>query len=239
MDNLVNNRVAIIPARGGSKRLPKKNIIDFFGKPMIAWTIEAALKTQLFDTVLVSTDSEEIANVAVSYGASVPFLRDQKADDHSTVSEATITGLRQLEDFNKKKYKTVVQLMANCPMRTSKNIIDQVKSFEKDNSKKSVLSGFQYGMFNPWWAHIKDKENRFNKLLNDFSNKTRSQDLPDLFCPTGATWISNVEKLKRYNSFYSPEYRLFEILWTQGVDIDDVSDLNLAKAAYLIENEKV
>lgn len=236
---MVSNRVAIIPARGGSKRLPKKNIIDFFGKPMIAWTIEAALETQLFDTVLVSTDSEEIANVAVSYGASVPFLRDQKADDHSTVSEATITGLQQLEDFNHKKYDTVVQLMANCPLRTPENIIDQVQFFEGDDKLRSLISSFQYGMFNPWWAHMKDEENRFNKILNDFPDNTRSQDLPNLFCPTGATWISNVKKLRTYNSFYSPDYKLFEISWSHGVDIDDEKDLNLAKAAYLIENEKL
>lgn len=239
MDNLVKDRVAIIPARGGSKRLPKKNIIDLFGKPMIAWTIEAALETQLFDTVLVSTDSVEIAEVAVSYGASVPFLRNQNADDHSTVSEATITGLRQLEDFNKKKYKTVVQLMANCPMRTSKNIIDQVKSFEKDNSKKSVLSGFQYGMFNPWWAHIKDDEGNYKKFMKDFDDDSRSQDLKDLVCPTGATWISTSENLKKYGTFYSPNYSFFEITWQEAVDIDDYEDFKLAKAAYILRNEKI
>ena len=64
MDNLVKKRIAIIPARGGSKRIPKKNIIDFFGKPMIAWTIESAIQTNLFDTILVSTDSEEIAEIS-------------------------------------------------------------------------------------------------------------------------------------------------------------------------------
>ncbi|WP_127844452.1 acylneuraminate cytidylyltransferase family protein [Psychroflexus aestuariivivens] len=239
MDNLVKDRVAIIPARGGSKRLPKKNIMDFFGKPMIAWTIKAALETELFDTVLVSTDSREIAEVAVSYGASVPFLRNKKADDHSTVSEATLTGLVQLEDFNEKKYKTVVQLMANCPMRTSKNIIDQVKSFEKNNLQKSILSGFQYGMFNPWWAHIKDNEGNYRKLMNNFDDDSRSQDLKDLVCPTGATWISTSENLKKYGTFYSPNYSFFEITWQEAVDIDDYEDFKLAKAAYILRNEKI
>ena len=74
MDDLVKKRVAIIPARGGSKRIPKKNILDFFGKPMIAWTIESALRTKMFETVLVSTDDEEIAEISKNYGAQVISL---------------------------------------------------------------------------------------------------------------------------------------------------------------------
>ena len=77
MDDLVDKRIAIIPARGGSKRIPKKNILDFFGKPMIAWTIESALKTKMFETVLVSTEDEEIAEISRDYGAEVPFLRNR------------------------------------------------------------------------------------------------------------------------------------------------------------------
>ena len=76
MECLVSNReaIAIIPARGGSKRLPKKNILDFFGRPMIAWTVQAALESECFDRVLVSTDSSEIAEVAKQWGAEVPFF---------------------------------------------------------------------------------------------------------------------------------------------------------------------
>ena len=72
---MVNNSIAIIPARGGSKRLPRKNILDFYGKPLIAWTIEAALKSECFKYVLVSTENEEIADISIKYGAKVPFLR--------------------------------------------------------------------------------------------------------------------------------------------------------------------
>jgi N-acylneuraminate cytidylyltransferase len=78
--------LAVIPARGGSKRLPGKNIRDFAGKPMLAWSVEAALESGLFDTVMVSTDSEEIADVARAWGASVPFLRSARtADDHAII----------------------------------------------------------------------------------------------------------------------------------------------------------
>ena len=82
----MSNGIAIIPARGGSKRIPKKNIIDFNGKPMIAWTIKAALESKLFSKVLVSTDSEEIAEISQKYGADVPFLRRSFSDDITPVS---------------------------------------------------------------------------------------------------------------------------------------------------------
>lgn len=239
MDNMVEKRIAIIPARGGSKRLPGKNIMDFYGKPMIAWTIEAALKTNLFDLVLVSTDSFEIAEVAKKYGARVPFFRNEHADDHSTVSEATLTALNQIENYIGKTFETVVQLMPNCPLRTSENIINQVSLFEDSLLRSSLLSGFSYGMFNPWWAHYKGQSGNVERLYNQFDKNTRSQDLPELICPSGATWISQRESLKSHNTFYSPGYNFFEMAWDEAVDIDDLEDLKLAKAAYLMRNEKL
>ena len=80
---MVNKNIAVIPARGGSKRIPKKNILELNGLPMIAFTIQAALKSKLFDKVVVSTDDQEIADVSKEYGAEIPFMRDKYADDHS------------------------------------------------------------------------------------------------------------------------------------------------------------
>lgn len=239
MDYLVKDRVAVIPARGGSKRLPKKNILEFKGKPMIAWTIEAALESKLFDVVLVSTDSEEIAKVAKKHGAYVPFLRNANADDYSTVSQATMTALHQLRQHNGRVYKTVVQLMANCPLRTTKEITQQLNLFEKSKHKNSLLSGFKYGMFNPWWAHYKDNEGNLKRLHNEKDENTRSQDLKELLCPSGATWITTVESLEQYQTFYSPGYNFHELSWLEALDIDDVDDLNLAKAAFKLKYEKL
>src|SRR5690554_6668733 len=239
MDHLVEKRIAIIPARGGSKRLPGKNIMKFFGKPMIAWTIEAALKTNLFDLVLVSTDSYDIAEVAKKYGAKVPFLRNEKADDHSTVSEATLIALNQIESFLGKTFDTVVQLMANCPLRTTDNIVNQVSFFENSFHRTSLLSGFSYGMFNPWWAHYKDHSGNIQRLYKQFDRNIRSQDLPELTCPSGATWISSRENLRSHQTFYSPGYKFFNLTWQEAVDIDNIEDLRLAKAAYLLLNEKL
>jgi N-acylneuraminate cytidylyltransferase len=237
VDNLVNNRIAVIPARGGSKRLPGKNIMDFMGKPMIAWTIEAALESKLFDIVLVSTDSHEIAEVSTYYGAQVPFLRNSHADDFSTVSEATLRALTQIESFSGECFNTVVQLMANCPLRSSQCILNQVREYEVKGDS-SLLSGFKYGMFNPWWAHYRDENKNLKRLNNEINENLRSQDLPKLICPSGATWITNCNLLKKYKTFYAPNYNLFEMSWQEAIDIDDEEDYNLAKAAYLLRHEE-
>lgn len=229
---MVEKRLAIIPARGGSKRLPGKNIMDFQGKPMIAWTIEAALETNLFDAVLVSTDDNEIAEVSIHYGAIVPFLREEYADDYSTVSQATCAALYQMERYSGREYQTIVQLMANCPLRSANSIRYQYDAFEKSNERNSLLSGIKYGMFNPWWAHKKNETGNYERIFEAMSANKRSQDLPELICPTGATWISSRKNLEAFNSFYSKGYNFFELDWKEGVDIDDQADLDLAKVAF-------
>lgn len=210
MDNLVK-KIAIIPARGGSKRLPKKNILDFKGKPMIAWTIEAALKSKIFDRIIVSTDSEEIKEISIHYGAEVPFYRSQAADDHSPVSLATIEALNQAEIYFGECYDHVIQLMANCPIRNEVDIIDQYNEFKKYKDLYSNLSSFEYGMFNPFWAHEVSSDGLCSKLFGDKYNNVRSQDLPRLLCPSGAIWISSRKHLIESGTFYSENYRLFEM----------------------------
>ena len=128
--------------------------------------------------------------------------------------------------------------MPNCPLRSSQNIIDQLKEFEKLDKKRSLISGFGYGMFNPLWAHEK-KGNKYFKVFNKISNKTRSQDLPKLICPSGAIWISTFSNLKKYNSFYSEDYFFYEHSWIDSIDIDEIDDLKLARLAFKIKNEKI
>lgn len=224
----LGKHIAVIPARGGSKRIPKKNVIPFMGKPMIAWTIEAAILCGEFDAVYVSTDDPEIAGVAMNCGAAVPFLREVFADDHSPVSLATLDFVTKLLNVN--PGDVVVQLMANCPLRGSEAIRSAINDFHRDPEKRSVISGMPYGMFNPWWAHKIDDGGSATPLLKEHQNGIRSQDLPKLLCPTGAIWISTFEKLKSENTFYSSGYRFYDVGWKAGVDIDDYHDLEFAKA---------
>lgn len=225
---MVNRKIAIIPARGGSKRIPGKNVINFNGKPMIAWTIEAAKQSGLFDRILVSTDDPEIAEMSIDYGAEAPFLREKFADDYSTVSEATSAALQQAMDYWKEEYSVVVQLMANCPLRTSSDIESALSRFE-ECKRTAQISCFEYGWMNPWWAAQINELGQPTKLFPEMLNK-RSQDLPRLYCPTGAIWISTVDALLTHKSFYSPEHAFEPISLKSAVDIDDYEDLNFASA---------
>ena len=222
--------IAVIPARGGSKRIPKKNIIDFMGKPMMIWTIEAAQKSNLFDRIIISTDTPEIANVAEQHGMDVPFLRNEKSDDMSSVTEATLAAIQQAEAYYNEKYEVVVQLMANAPLRDEKDIQEHIKNFF-DSKKSFQISSFKFGWMNPWWAFKINKYGSHEWILKEGIGK-RSQDLEELFCPTGAIWIAKVEALKKAGTFYGPDYKFSEINWKHAVDIDNFEDLEFAKAVF-------
>lgn len=224
----MGKRIAIIPARGGSKRIPRKNIIDFDGRPMIAWTVQAALDSGCFDEVLVSTDSEEIAQVGRAAGASVPFLRTEHADDFVPVSQATISALKQAEAHWQARFDEVVQLMPNCPLRQAGDIRAAVDHFIQQGGGHQI-SCFKFGWMNPWWAMRLD-EGAVPTPMFPNAAAQRSQDLPPLYCPTGAIWIAGRNELLSSGSFYGPGHRFFPMDWAAAVDIDDMDDLRMAMA---------
>jgi N-acylneuraminate cytidylyltransferase len=227
--------LAVIPARGGSKRIPNKNIIDFMGKPMLAWTIESALNSKLFDRVILSTDSDEIANVGRNYGIEVPFLRVEKNDDYSPVTEATISAIKQAEEYYSEKYDIVVQLMANAPIRNEADIIHHYNIFTLNN-REYQISSFKFGWMNPWWAFKLKEDDNHEWIMPEAIGK-RSQDLDHLFCPTGAIWIARVSKLFESNTFYGPNFKFCEMDWKSAVDIDNYDDLEFAKAVFFVKNQ--
>jgi N-acylneuraminate cytidylyltransferase len=229
MDAIVNKKfIAIIPARGGSKRIPHKNIIDLNGKPMIAWSIEAALKSKYISEVLVSTDDKEIAKIAIDYGAKAPFLRDENADDYSPISSATIRSLQQWKNHGGSDFDIVIQLMANCPLRTAEDIDKAIENFILKGNKFQI-SCFKYGWMNPWWAHKIDDNGKGHPLFEEKQRMKRSQDLPDLYCPTGAIWIASISELFKSNTFYGEGYSFLSMPWVNAIDIDDYEDLEMAK----------
>lgn len=231
---VTSSRVAIIPARGGSKRIEKKNILNFCGKPMIAWTIAAAQKSEMFERIVVSTDDPEIADVARQYGASVPFLRKQHSDDLAPVGLATIGTLLQLRDELGKEYETVVQLMANCPLRQAHHLVDALDHFERHGAN-SQISCFKFGWMNPWWAVTISEDCKPHSLFPEAS-KSRSQDLPPLYCPTGAIWIAKVAHLIKHQTFSTQDHIFWTMPWEAAVDIDDREDLRMAELLHLMGN---
>jgi len=220
-------RLAVIPARGGSKRVPGKNVRNLRGKPLLAYTIEAALQSGLFHRVVVTTDAEEIAQVAAQWGAEVPFMRaPQLADDITPVSAATADALKRVDPTGD-QYAFVCQLMPNCPLRTAADILASYDQLSNSGSA-AQLSVVRYGWQNPWWAMSRQDNLTLEPLFPDALTE-RSQDLPELFCPTGAVWWARAEVLRRQGTFHVPGRTGWEISWQHGLDIDTEDDWAMAE----------
>lgn len=223
-----SSSIAVIPARANSRRVPRKNVRLFLGKPIIAYTIEAALSSGLFARVIVSTDSEEYAEIARQFGAETPFLRgDALAGDHVPISAVTVDVLERL-DPDGSLYPDVCQLMANCPLRTAEDIQDSYRQF-RESEARTQISVTRSGWLNPWWAMTRDDQYHLEPIFKEALTQ-RSQDLPALFVPTGAVWWAKSAVLRQEKTFHTPDRRGWEIPWFRAVDIDDEDDWLLAKA---------
>lgn len=226
--------LAVIPARGGSKRIPGKNIRPFHRKPLIAYTIDAALQSHLFDAVVVSTDDARIASVAKEYGASVPFMRSPSlADDYTPVSAATADVLERI-DPDGRRFAAVAQLMANCPLRTAADVLDSHRQFVETGAD-SQLSVTAYGWQNPWWAMRLNKSFVLEPLFKEDITR-RSQDLPRLFCPSGAVWWTKADVLRKQRTFHIEGRTGWEMPWQRAVDIDTEDDWQMAE--FLFEQSR-
>lgn len=232
----VRGAIGIVPARGGSKRIPRKNVVPIGGKPMIAWTIEAALQSAVLDRVIVSTDDEEIAELSRRYGAEVPFLRDGAADDMASVSAATLRALAQAETHFGECYHTVVQLMPNCPVRGADDIRSGLEVFKR-LGRVAQISCFQFGWMNPWWAVKLDALGAPQPMFPG-SIDQRSQDLPPLYCPSGAVWIADTAALRQAGDFWTSETKLEPLSWQSAMDIDSFEDLEMAAALFAMRSVK-
>lgn len=223
----MSRAIAVIPARGGSKRVPRKNIKLLAGKPAIVYTIQAAFDSELFTRVIVSTDSDEIADVARAAGAEVPFMRSADlSGDHTGVSDVTLDAINRV-DANGSKYANVCQLMANCPLRNAEDIRSSHEQFMSSGAN-AQLSVTEYGWLNPWWAMRMDSDHKLEHVLPDALGK-RSQDLPQVFCPTGAVWWAKSAVLRKERTFHTNDKRGWEMPWYRAIDIDSEDDWRMAE----------
>lgn len=226
--------IAIIPARGGSKRIPKKNIKNFLGKPIISYSVELAIKSNLFDKVIVSTDCDEIAEIAKSYGAEVPFKRPHEiSDDFSTLNEV----LKHAIDFIENDgflYEYVCCIYATAPFI---EIDDVRRGFELINTKKweSVIAAtnFSYPIFR---SFEKDKKGGLKMVFPDHYS-SRSQDLPEIFHDAGQFFWAKSEFLKKSPSGFNQNNTIIEIPNYRAQDIDTDEDWHRAELIYKYLNE--
>ena len=224
----MGKRIAIITARGGSKRIPKKNIKDFCGKPIIAYSIEAAIASELFDEVMVSTDSEEIAEIAKKYGASVPFMRSaETSNDYATTNDVLI------EVFNEYKkrgqeFDIAVCIYPTAPFVTADKLKRAIDMVEKDGAD-AVTPVVQFS-FPPQRAFII----RDNALEYQYPENAsaRSQDLEPIYHDCGQFYVMKPKNvmdgiiIKKTTPIVMPE--------SEVQDIDTVEDWKIAEMKYQI-----
>ncbi|MFA6393938.1 MAG: acylneuraminate cytidylyltransferase family protein [Patescibacteria group bacterium] len=218
------NNVCLIPARGGSKRIFKKNLIDFHGKPLIAYTIEAALKSKLFgNDIYVSSDSEEILKIADQLGVKSIRRPAKISGDNASLEDVTLHLLGNLE----KEVKYLCLLMPNCPLRSALDIKDSFKQLVKSRAQ-CLMSVVSYYWLNPFWA-MQEKNGNI-KMFFGKKYLVDSKKLPkNVYCPTGVVrWVraSNFVKEKKY---YGKNLIKYEIPFERSADIDEYTDLELAR----------
>lgn len=235
MKKIDDSVIAIIPARSGSKRLTDKNIRRLAGIPLLVRAIQSAQESECFTHIYVDTDSEDYADLAIQTGAEVPFLRVEHRDDYSPVSLTTTRFVSRLQESGVSDFFTVVQLMANCPLRRASDIQDHVQHFRGIESAFQI-SGFSIGFANPWWAHSVSDGGVATPLFPE-ALKQRSQDLSKTLIPTGAIWIANSAELASQQTFYGTGYRMCELDWISAVDIDDEEDWKFAEFALRMRSE--
>jgi pseudaminic acid cytidylyltransferase len=223
--------IAIIPARGGSKRIPRKNIKAFLGKPMIAYAIECALKSELFDTVMVSTEDVEIAEIAKHYGAEVPFLRStENADDYSGTGDVVFEVLEKYKQMGK-DYDLACCIYATAPL-ISKQRLKEAMDLLLQGDFDSTFPVGKYS--SPIWRSYKRTEFG-NAVMNFPEHETsRSQDLPLAYFDAGQFyWFysANMKSLKNKNKFGLNKGSIvledFEVQ-----DIDNMEDWLMAELKY-------
>jgi N-acylneuraminate cytidylyltransferase len=230
------SKLAIIPARGGSKRILRKNIKLFLGKPIIAYSIEAALKSKLFDEVMVSTDDEEIREIALKYGAKVPFLRSEtNANDFATTA-AVINEVLEVYKTRNKLFKYCICIYPTAPFVSSNLLIKAFKKLKKDKLD-AVFSVLKYGF--PIQRAMKINKEDKVEMVDVSKMNIRSQDLESSFHDAGQFYALNVSAFIKKQKLWTNNTGCIEINELKAQDIDTETDWKLAELKYkLLLDEK-
>lgn len=220
--------IAIITARGGSKRIPKKNIKDFCGKPIIAYSIKAALDSCAFDEVMVSTDSNEIADIAKSCGASVPFLRSEKtSDDYAATADVILEVIEKYKEMDR-EFDIVCCIYPTAPFVTSEKLKEAIALLD-DDSVESVIPVVRFS-YPPQRAFVINDEKIGYKHPEYASS--RSQDLEAMYHDCGQFYVCRTESFIKHGSLVTPNTKPVIVPETEVQDIDTPSDWELAEIKY-------
>jgi len=236
------NILGIITARGGSKGIPRKNIKELFGKSLIVYTIEAVKESGVFDRLVLSTDDEEIAEVAKKYGCEVPFMRPAELAEDTTptlpVLQHSVKWLRDNENYSP---DYVMILQPTAPLRQPWHIREAVSLFEKTGGDSIVSISEVPGDFNPHWQFIIDENQRLNLFTGEPLKQVirRRQDLPKTYTRNGAIYLFKTELLFSDSpSFYGNDTRAYVMEEKYSVNIDRQEDwIEAEKAIEKLQNK--
>jgi len=220
------NIFALITARGGSKGLPGKNIRAFCGRPLIAWSIDAALNSSYLDQVIVSTDDREIAKVSRRNGADVPFIRPAElAEDTTPHFDVVDHALKNLTDANSIDY--ILLLQPTSPLRTSEDI-DAVIDLAVKKNADAVVSVCDVDQ-HPYHMYQQTEDGMLTAFMPEIKGYLRRQDIPPLYVVNGAIYLVKTDIFLKEKSFIPPKTIPYIMPFTRSIDIDNLSDFNLAE----------
>ncbi|MCH1548409.1 MAG: pseudaminic acid cytidylyltransferase [Flavobacteriaceae bacterium] len=223
MDN-----ICVIPARGGSKRIPRKNIKEFLGKPIIAYSIQAALDSGLFDEVMVSTDDLEIADIAKNHGAKVPFMRSMKNSDDFATTFDVIEEVIQVYKSQGKEFENICCVYSCAPFVTSEILLKAYNQLIRDKFD-TVFPIIAYSY--PIQRALRVDQRKVFMILEENLN-ARSQDLEDSFHDAGQFYWCNIKQLLITKKILTQNTGGVEILELEAQDIDTELDWKLAELKY-------
>lgn len=213
-----NKVLALITARGGSKGLPRKNVLLAGGKPLLAWTVDAAISAECVDRVVLSSDDHEIMDAARSAGCDVPFCRPAHlASDVATSIDVVLHALNQLPG-----YEYVVLLQPTSPLRTAADI-DAAFELMLEKGVSSCVSVTEVEQ-SPYWMYRVTDENKLQRLLPNVEGGIRRQDLPPIYALNGAIYIARIDWLKKTKSFVGDETIAYQMPRERSIDIDTPDD---------------
>ena len=221
---MIDNKriVAIIPARGGSKGIKRKNIRILNGKPLISYTIEQALKSKYIDRVIVSTEDLEIAEISKSFGAEVPFLRPQElAQDDTLGIEPIIHAVNYLNGEEKYFFEYVMCLQCTCPLRKAKDIDNSIEEINKKNA--DALVSVCESEVNPYWMKT-IQDGKLVDFIKTNVDYIRRQDLPKVYRLNGAMYLAKTKVILNRKTWYTDNTLPYIMDRISSADIDDEMD---------------
>ncbi len=220
--------LCIIPARGGSKRIPRKNIKPFMGKPIISYSIEAALNSGVFDEVMVSTDDEEIAGVARQFGASVPFLRSaETSNDYATTVDVLLEVVNRYKEQGK-VFDTICCLYSTAPFVTSDRL--KVASSRINDSIDACFTIVQYSY--PIQRSLRINENNCVEMKFPEHLKSRTQDLEKVYHDAGQFYFVKTDALVKEKTVWCKRTAPLILSELEVQDLDTLTDWQLAEMKY-------